>query len=99
MDIPANASIEQMVLPQTKKELKTAAGCRYTFSLLAALYNNMMRTIMLDRWALYGIGRLKFARVKNNFRSRDRHLTPYRDFALSSIERNKSCGTSGLKTQ
>lgn len=58
-----------MVQPQTKKEFKTATGHGYIFSPLAALYNNMMRTIILDRWALDGIGKFKFVGVKNNLDS------------------------------
>ena len=45
--------------------LKSAAGYQYTIGPSAAQYKAMMRTIMLNRWALAGIGRLNSPGSKN----------------------------------
>lgn len=66
IELATNASSGQIVRPKKPKELKSAAGYQYTIGPSAAQYKSMMRTIMLNRWALDGRGKLNSPGVKNN---------------------------------
>lgn len=65
IELATNANPGQIVRPTTVKELKRAAGYQYTIGPSAAQYQNMMRTIMLNRWALAGVGKLDSPGSKN----------------------------------
>lgn len=63
--VAADTSFEQIVRPKTAEGLKKAEGYQYTIGPSAASYQKMMRTILLNRWALDGKNRLDDSNAKN----------------------------------
>ena len=90
IELASNASPGQIVRPTTAKGLKSAGGCQYTIGPSAAQYKSMLRTIMLNQWALDGIGMLDSPGVKNILNSE----TTNRSSIVTMFERHDKYTTT-----